>query len=173
MKRIFVVILIMVFVGEGVAQSNKSKRPKPARHKMVELFRQVRGHSRQLQALIDSLRTHSMRQYMASAEESAASDTHQAPDELTFMLAQNYPNPFNPTTTIWYQLPVISWVTLTVYNVLGQEITTLVNEEQGVGNHHAVWNATHFATGLYVYHLKTRDESGRSLGIRRTMILLK
>jgi|GEM_PF-4211908 len=173
MRQILVILLIMVFVGEGVAQSNRSKRPKPPRHKMVELFKQARGNSRQLQALIDSLRTHSMKQNVTYAEESAAPDTRVAPDALTFILAQNYPNPFNPTTTIWYQLPVISRVTLKVYNVLGQEVATLVDEDQGAGNHHAVWNATRFASGLYVYHLKIRDESGKSLGIRRTMILLK
>lgn len=59
---------------------------------------------------------------------------------LTYELAQNYPNPFNPITTIRYQIPKKSHVTLTIYNILGQEIRILVNDRQDVGTYSIVWD---------------------------------
>jgi hypothetical protein len=70
-----------------------------------------------------------------------------------FRLYQNCPNPFNPSTTISYDLPVRSHVTLRIFNVLGQEVATLVNGEVGPGKHEVGWNAQRLASGVYAYRL--------------------
>jgi hypothetical protein len=71
-----------------------------------------------------------------------------------FQLHQNYPNPFNPTTAIKYQIPEISLVTLKVYDVLGSEIATLVNEEKHSGSYEIEFNATTLPSGIYFYKLQ-------------------
>ena len=74
---------------------------------------------------------------------------------ITFNLSQNYPNPFNPTTTINYSLAEKSHVELSVYNVLGQKIRTLVNEEQAAGKYSEPWDGSTIASGVYFYRLET------------------
>ena len=71
-----------------------------------------------------------------------------------FQLFQNYPNPFNPTTTIQYSLPHAVQVTLTVYNLLGSEVATLIDSEQRGGTHRIVWNARDVPSGTYFYRLR-------------------
>ena len=70
-----------------------------------------------------------------------------------FKLEQNYPNPFNPATVISYQLPVIGNVSLKVYDILGSEVATLVNEEQQPGYYEVQFNGSSLASGMYVYRL--------------------
>ncbi|MCS6989586.1 MAG: T9SS type A sorting domain-containing protein [Chloroherpetonaceae bacterium] len=72
----------------------------------------------------------------------------------TFELSQNYPNPFNPTTVIGYQLPVASEVRLKIYDMLGREVATLVNERQEAGRYQAQFNASGLASGVYFYRLQ-------------------
>lgn len=77
-------------------------------------------------------------------------------DELTvvpsdFGLMQNYPNPFNPSTLIRYQIPVQSFVTIKIYDALGNLISTLVNEEKPIGQHEVNFNADNLASGVYFY----------------------
>ncbi len=72
----------------------------------------------------------------------------------SYVLEQNYPNPFNPATSISYQLPVNSFVTLKVYDVLGNEIATLINEEKPAGAYKLDWNAADQPSGVYFYQLK-------------------
>jgi hypothetical protein len=71
-----------------------------------------------------------------------------------YSLMQNFPNPFNPTTMIKYALPKVSNVKLTVYDILGREVSTLVNEQQQPGSYQVTWNASNVASGIYFYQLK-------------------
>jgi len=72
---------------------------------------------------------------------------------VEFSLFQNYPNPFNPKTTISYQLPVNSFVELSIYSVLGQKIETLVSEQKQAGIHKVEWDAGGLTSGVYCYQL--------------------
>jgi len=74
---------------------------------------------------------------------------------LSFKLNQNYPNPFNPSTIISYQLPITSDVDLSIYNLLGQKVATLVSEKQDSGIYSLEWNAYGFSSGVYFYKLQT------------------
>jgi len=73
----------------------------------------------------------------------------------SFVLKQNYPNPFNPTTTISYQIPKHSKVELSIFNALGQKVTTLVSEKQAAGTYYVEWSANGFASGIYLYRIET------------------
>jgi hypothetical protein len=75
-----------------------------------------------------------------------------------FMLESNYPNPFNPVTVISWRLPVSSRVELTIYNTLGQKISTLVSEKQSAGKHNVEWNAQGLPSGVYICCLGTETE---------------
>jgi hypothetical protein len=71
-----------------------------------------------------------------------------------FELLQNYPNPFNASTTIEYRLPKRSPVKISVYNILGQQIETVVNGIQIAGEYKVVWDTSHLASGIYFYKLQ-------------------
>jgi hypothetical protein len=91
----------------------------------------------------------------------------------TFELAQNYPNPFNPETNISYGLPEDADVTLKVYNVLGQEIRTLVSSQQTAGYYTVTWNGTNdfgemVSTGVYIYRITAGTNA-----VSKRMILVK
>ena len=97
-----------------------------------------------------------------------------------FEAYQNYPNPFNPSTEITYHLPagqagltVNSRVSLKIYNMLGQEVASLVDEERAAGYHQERWDATRFASGVYVYHHIATVEHGTRQIARKRMLLLK
>ncbi len=77
----------------------------------------------------------------------------------SFVLEQNYPNPFNPTIVIAYQLPGQSIVTLKVFDVLGREVKTLVNDRQSAGLHSVTFNASNLTSGVYFYHLQAGSYS--------------
>ncbi len=72
----------------------------------------------------------------------------------SYSLAQCYPNPFNPRTTIKYELPTQSHVTLKIYNLLGQVVQTLTNDIEPGGYQQVEWNASNFASGVYFYRLE-------------------
>jgi len=86
----------------------------------------------------------------------------------SFSLSQNYPNLFNPTTTINYELSATADVTLTVYDVLGEEVATLVDEEKPAGMYSVAFNAANLPSGTYFYQLR----AGNFVETKK-MILLK
>jgi hypothetical protein len=77
----------------------------------------------------------------------------------TYNLRQNFPNPFNPSTLISYQLAEFSKVELSIYNVLGEKVATLVFGNQPAGHYQIEWDATRFSSGVYFYHLKANNFS--------------
>jgi hypothetical protein len=77
----------------------------------------------------------------------------------SFTLSQNYPNPFNPTTVISYQLPVTSNVALRVFDIIGREVATLVNETKEAGSYEVTFNASKLASGMYFYRLQAGNFS--------------
>lgn len=75
----------------------------------------------------------------------------------TYDLSQNFPNPFNPATTINYQLPKSGYVTLKVYDILGREVATLVNEEKSLGRYSINFDGSSLASGVYIYQIRAND----------------
>jgi flagellar hook assembly protein FlgD len=91
----------------------------------------------------------------------------------SFTLGQNYPNPFNPTTTISFSLPQRSNVRLDIYDILGKQVATLINETRAAGNWNIEWNGLdrygrHIASGVYFYRL----EAGSFMSVKK-MVMLK
>jgi hypothetical protein len=95
-------------------------------------------------------------------------EDEEVPVVSKFKLEQNFPNPFNPTTTIKYQIPELSFVTLKVYDVLGSELEILVSENKPVGSYEIEFNATGLPSGIYFYRL----QAGSFVETKK-MILLK
>ena len=86
----------------------------------------------------------------------------------SFVLKQNFPNPFNPTTVIGYQLPVQSIVTLKIFDILGREVKTLINDRQSAGIHSVTFNANNLPSGVYFYRLHAGSYSAT-----KKLIILK
>jgi hypothetical protein len=84
-----------------------------------------------------------------------------------FRLEQNYPNPFNPSTMIRYGLPHRAHVTLSVFNTLGQQVATLVDENEEAGYHDVRFDGSGLASGVYFYRL----QAGNLMQIRRLVLL--
>lgn len=84
-----------------------------------------------------------------------------------YSLSQNYPNPFNPSTVIVYQLPVTSRVEIQIFNVLGQQVATLINEEQSPGNYEVEFNAKNLSSGMYFYKI----QAGNFSDVKKMMVL--
>jgi hypothetical protein len=108
----------------------------------------------------------------------AASETYRELPK-SFVLLQNYPNPFNPSTEVKYGLSKQGRVSLTIYNMLGQEIRTIVpNEMQTVGYHSAAWDGkdrrgSGVASGVYIYRLRVESIDGQTFVHSRKMLLIK
>jgi hypothetical protein len=76
---------------------------------------------------------------------------------MDYSLGQNYPNPFNPTSTIKYQIPERGFITLNVYDVLGNEVVTIVNEEKPIGSYEVEFDGANLSSGIYYYRMRARD----------------
>jgi hypothetical protein len=87
---------------------------------------------------------------------------------IEFSLSQNYPNPFNPTTTLQYSIPENGIVKLSIYNLLGEQVTTIVNDYKEAGNYQIEFDASELSSGIYYYRLQAN-----SLVKTRKMILMK
>ncbi|MEO8209732.1 MAG: phospholipase D-like domain-containing protein, partial [bacterium] len=87
---------------------------------------------------------------------------------VNFILNQNYPNPFNPSTTITYSLPKSDYVSLKIFDALGREVTTLVNEFQTTGSYKVTFNAKNISSGIYFYRIETNE-----ITITKNMIIVK
>jgi hypothetical protein len=92
-------------------------------------------------------------------------ESSEIPDK--YALHQNYPNPFNPVTVIGWQLADNSHVKLSIYNILGQKVATLVNKKQSAGRYKAEWDASGFASGIYFYQIKTDNH----FEVRKMMLM--
>ncbi len=102
-------------------------------------------------------------------EPSAVGDNQESALPQNFLLEQNYPNPFNPSTAISYQLSAFSFVELSVYNMIGQKVATLIHKNQAAGRHSVTFKANGLPSGMYLYRLQT----DRGCSQTRRMILLK
>jgi hypothetical protein len=96
----------------------------------------------------------------------------------TYALSQNYPNPFNPTTTINYQLPEASEVKLFIYNIMGQKVVTLVDQDKEPGYHEILWDGLNqfnqkVASGIYMYCIEAIGKGGKRFKKVKKMLLLK
>ena len=85
-----------------------------------------------------------------------------------YVLKQNYPYPFNPTTTIKYSIPQQGLVTIKIYNTLGEEVATIINNEKPAGSYEVEFDATSLPSGIYFYKLQTANFTQT-----KKMILLK
>ena len=84
----------------------------------------------------------------------AIKDTKEYSGPAKYQLNQNYPNPFNPNTTITYQLKTKSNIQLIIYDLSGQKIKTLLDNQQNAGQHSITFDASGLASGIYIYKLK-------------------
>jgi hypothetical protein len=100
---------------------------------------------------------------------------HPNPRPAEFSLNQNYPNPFNPATTLQYTLPVDSKVKLTIYNMLGESVATLVNETETAGFKSVRWDASDLSSGIYFYTLEASSvtDPGKNFTQMRKLLLIK
>jgi len=92
---------------------------------------------------------------------------------LSFSLEQNYPNPFNPKTVIRYTLSRNSFVSLKVYDVIGKEITTLINENRPSGNHEITFDASPLSSGIYFYRLVLERNGILQFSETKKMVVVK
>jgi len=99
-----------------------------------------------------------------------ATDIANEPSALPkiFSLNQNYPNPFNPSTIINFELPIRNHVELSIYNLIGQKVVTLINENKKAGSYQVEWDASGFSSGVYYYKI----DAGEFQAVRK-MILLR
>ena len=94
-----------------------------------------------------------------------------APD--VYALAQNYPNPFNPSTHINFSLGADSKVTLTVFDILGQKVATLINGSLAAGSHEINFNASNLNSGIYFYRIDAAGVEGTNFSSVKKMTLTK
>ena len=112
----------------------------------------------------------SVYKWIGFSTETAVNDGMVTP--INYGLSQNFPNPFNPSTTIKYSLPKASFVTLKVYDLLGREIATLVNEEKPAGNFEINFDAYNLSSGVYFYKINAEPVGKRAGSFIKTKKLL-
>lgn len=105
---------------------------------------------------------------LIAIRDTSTSDIQETGDFFKYKLSQNYPNPFNPLTTIKYEIPERSFVSIKIYDVLGNAIATLVDEEKPAGSYEVLFNGRELSSGIYFYTLT----SGNFMNTKK-LILLK
>jgi len=110
---------------------------------------------------------HELFEFATEYTTSIAERTDKTPTPNTFSLFQNYPNPFNPTTTIEYVIKNDAYVNLVVYDLLGREVRTLVNERQQPGEYDVKFHSDDLPSGLYLYKITAGDFTS----IRKMMLI--
>lgn len=110
-------------------------------------------------------------QYIPYGTLTAVGSNDESPTK--FRLEQNFPNPFNPSTTISFSLPSPSFVTLQIFNLLGQEVATIVSGELGTGSHALQWNADGAASGVYYYRLQALGVNNSMFVETKKLVLLR
>jgi hypothetical protein len=90
-----------------------------------------------------------------------------------FVLSQNYPNPFNPSTMISFSLPVDSYVTIELFNALGEKVEQITNRDYSIGNHEVNFNASQLSNGVYYYTINATGVDGSSFVSTKKMVLMK
>jgi len=90
-----------------------------------------------------------------------------------YKLNQNYPNPFNPSTIINYQIPEEGFVTLKIYDILGKEVKTLVNENNQAGNYNIRFDASDLASGIYIYQIRVNNPASGGYTASKKLVLIK
>jgi hypothetical protein len=99
--------------------------------------------------------------FIGSSSTSVVKDNSSFPE--SFKLEQNYPNPFNPSTTISFSLPMRSFVSLKVFDLLGRDVATILSEEFSAGVYSRQWNAAALPSGVYFYRLSVVPSARRDL----------
>ena len=90
-----------------------------------------------------------------------------------FVLSQNYPNPFNPSTMIKFSLPVDSYVSIELFNTLGEKVDQLTNRDYSIGNHELSFDASKFSNGVYYYTINANGVDGSLFVSTKKMVLIK
>jgi hypothetical protein len=90
-----------------------------------------------------------------------------------FVLSQNYPNPFNPSTMISFSLPVDSYVTIELFNALGEKVEQIANRDYSIGNHEVNFNASQLSNGVYYYTINATGVDGSNFVLTKKMVLMK
>jgi hypothetical protein len=115
-----------------------------------------------------SIHAYPLNKFTFDIQNAVITNISENPISLTnFTLNQNYPNPFNPTTNIEFSIPKSEFVTLKVYNVLGEEVATMVSERLNVGSYSYDWDASNLASGVYLYSL----EAGEFVKTRKMILM--
>lgn len=109
--------------------------------------------------------------YSAEVNTTTAVEDEAVPTK--YSLSQNYPNPFNPTTTIKFGIPQAADVTVKIYDILGQEVQTLVNRNLAAGYHTINFDATNLISGMYIYRIQANGVDGNNFTDVKKMLLVK
>jgi len=150
-------------------------------HSASALLTQLKTQKNKLPLEEINLAEHALQMFGVSANNSSSSGEASSKgiteeivsNPVSFGISQNYPNPFNPTTTISYQLANNSHVRLTVWNMLGQRVATLVDENEQKGVHQVTFDASQLASGIYLYRLQASEGTGGDKVFVKKMLLMK
>lgn len=140
------------------------QQPAPNGFQSMGIYHMDRSTPKQVASVL----TTTYRPYFENSELTDVKEQHPEGYPFEFSLLQNYPNPFNPTTQIKFQISKISHITLKVFDVLGREMTTLVNETLQAGDFRVSWDAQNIPSGVYFYRLTSGGTQ-----LTRKMLVMK